>query len=71
MAYSRTQKSFASFLCYFIISIKAKTQEISDEQLDKFINDGLRYSVKNRCLTQTIISNRHQHLLEHVVHARS
>jgi hypothetical protein len=58
--------NFCEFLCYFNICKKKITDEITQSQISNMVNQNLRYSVKQRCVVSTTISNKHLHLLREI-----
>ena len=61
----KDKRSFAEFLVHFIVAKSDNTLTI--DAIDEAFNQNLRYTVKKRCLVQTMISNRHLHLLDHIL----
>lgn len=64
------QKSFSQFIVYFYISKPQKKIDLTAVEIISCINS-LRFTIKKRCLTQTICSNRHTHLLIDVINTKS
>ena len=60
------QKSFCEFLCYFHVCKKQSSLCLSSAEYIRGINE-IRYSIKQKCICQSICSNKHSHLLQEII----
>ena len=60
-------RSFCQFIAYFHMILKEKSSSLTAKQIQTYLQEKIFFTMKKRCLVQTICSNKHPHLLQEVV----